>query len=447
MCGSRSHPHPATKSDCAPTEAEWKAAEAAWHQARKESAAAALAAAAARASAEEKQRIASEHLACAIGDVGEAGLQQRKEAVTEALASNTLAIEACNEALLRKSKLQDELTELTNRQNALKESVRLSSEEALRQRGGLDALYERCRILDGELAYSDDGEATHVRDDLLQRAEALRRARTEATEGVHTVTEAIAACRGRLSELASRVTTESSADLSLLKEERRALAELRISKTAEREHVALRLFGNRSALKGIDTRQRELLKAEEEYASVRALSDTASGNLAGKEKIMLETYVQLAFFDRIIARANTRFLQMSEGRYELSRKKSADNNRSRTGLDLDVIDHHNGSVRSVKTLSGGESFKAALSLALGLSDEIRSSAGGIRLDTMFVDEGFGSLDDGSLESAMATLSGLAEGDRLVGIISHVGYLKSRIGNQIVVSRTGNGASRVRIVAE
>ena len=109
---------------------------------------------------------------------------------------------------------------------------------------------------------------------------------------------------------------------------------------------------------------------------------------------------------------------MSGGQYELARSIEAENNRSQSGLALDVIDHYNGSRRSVRTLSGGESFKASLSLALGLSDEIQSSAGGIQLDTMFVDEGFGSLDEESLQQAMRALSGLAEGNRLVGIISH-----------------------------
>ena len=123
----------------------------------------------------------------------------------------------------------------------------------------------------------------------------------------------------------------------------------------------------------------------------------------------------------------------------------AENNRSQSGLELDVIDHYNGSRRSVRTLSGGESFQASLALALGLSDEIQSSSGGIRLDTMFVDEGFGSLDDEALQKAMQALTSLAEGDRLVGVISHVSELKDRIDRQIVVTKTPEGGSRAEIV--
>ena len=160
---------------------------------------------------------------------------------------------------------------------------------------------------------------------------------------------------------------------------------------------------------------------------------------------MLETYIQMTFFDRIIRRANVRLMVMSGGQYELKRRVNAENNRSQAGLELDVIDHYNGSERSVKTLSGGESFKASLALALGLSDEIQSSAGGIRLDTMFVDEGFGSLDEESLEQAVNALVGLTQGNRLVGIISHVSELKNRIDKQIVVTKEKSGGSKAEIL--
>lgn len=175
------------------------------------------------------------------------------------------------------------------------------------------------------------------------------------------------------------------------------------------------------------------------------LSATFNGNVAGKDKIMLETYVQMTYFDRMIGRANTRFMRMSNGRYELKRAAAAQNMKSQSGLELDVIDHYNGSVRSVKTLSGGEAFLASLSMALGLSDEVQSAAGGISLDTMFVDEGFGYLDEDSLAQAIRTLQGLAEGNRLVGIISHVASLKEKIEKQIIVTRKKSGGSSAVLV--
>lgn len=136
---------------------------------------------------------------------------------------------------------------------------------------------------------------------------------------------------------------------------------------------------------------------------------------------------------------------MSGGQYELKRKEEAENLRSQSGLELDVIDHYNGSVRSVRTLSGGESFQASLALALGLSDEIQSAAGGIQLDAMFIDEGFGSLDEESLEQAMKALINLADGNRLVGIISHVAELKERIDKQIVVTKQKAEGSTVKVI--
>ena len=159
---------------------------------------------------------------------------------------------------------------------------------------------------------------------------------------------------------------------------------------------------------------------------------------------MLETFVQAAFFDRIIDRANDRLLVMSEGQYSLKRRTDANNKVNQAGLELDVIDHANGSVRNVQSLSGGESFLASLSLALGLSEEIQSSAGGIKLDTMFVDEGFGSLDENSLRLAVRALSGLSEGNKLVGIISHVAELKDRIDTQIIVTKQKSGGSKVEL---
>ncbi len=207
----------------------------------------------------------------------------------------------------------------------------------------------------------------------------------------------------------------------------------------------IRTTANSSAKENILKRSDDLESVERKWSWVKALSNTANGNISGKEKIMLETYIQGTYFDRIISRANTRLMMMTGGQYELKRRVEALNNRSQSGLELDVIDHYNGTARSVKTLSGGESFKASLSLALGLSDEIQSTSGGIRLETMFVDEGFGSLDDESLQQAIRTLSALTEGNRLVGIISHVAELKEKIDKQIVVTKEKTGGSRVEIM--
>ena len=204
---------------------------------------------------------------------------------------------------------------------------------------------------------------------------------------------------------------------------------------------------NNTALTNIGAAYEKSRAVSEKITWLGSLADTANGGINGKEKIMLETYVQMSYFDRIIARANTRFLMMSGGQYELKRRTEADVGNRQFGLDLDVIDHYNSSERSVNSLSGGESFIASLSLALGLSDEIQSTAGGIKLDSMFVDEGFGTLDEDVLSKAMNALAGLTEGNRMVGIISHVNELKERIDKQIIVTKDKAGGSKVKLVTE
>lgn len=179
------------------------------------------------------------------------------------------------------------------------------------------------------------------------------------------------------------------------------------------------------------TRYRETLAR---YTMQKRLSDTASGNLNGQDKLSLETYAQIRLFDEVVRRANVRLFAMTGGRYELRRQTEAENKRAKTGLGLDVMDHYSGTIRNVRTLSGGEAFKASLALALGLADETESSSGGVRIETMFIDEGFGSLDAASLDSAVDTLNRLTEGTRLIGIISHVEGLKDRIERQIRVKR-------------
>ncbi len=201
-----------------------------------------------------------------------------------------------------------------------------------------------------------------------------------------------------------------------------------------------RLETNKTALNKLNILDEKSLSIQKKYSVIKSLSDTANGNVSGREKLSLETFAQIAYFERILRRANLRLLSMTGGRYELTRNIDAKDYKHQSGLELNVIDHYkNGTVRSVKSLSGGESFKASLALALGLADEVQSSAGGIKLDTMFIDEGFGSLDENSLESAISTLKKLGDSNKLIGIISHVSSLKTAIDRQILVSYNENGS--------
>lgn len=199
---------------------------------------------------------------------------------------------------------------------------------------------------------------------------------------------------------------------------------------------------NREILERVEYTQRKLAIQEDEYRMKRVLADTATGQLNGKERIALETYVQAAYFEHIIQRANIRLMQMTNGQYELRRRQTYSGG-AQSGLELNVVDHYNGTERDVRSLSGGESFLSSLALALGLSDEVQASAGGICLDTMFVDEGFGSLDEEMLSMALHTLGELTEGNRLIGIISHVQELR-QIEKQIVVTKDSTHFSQVQV---
>ena len=275
----------------------------------------------------------------------------------------------------------------------------------------------------------------------------LTQKRTDLDAAAAQAEQEAAAAQAKVSTLETQQAgqeTSPAVDTAALKAEQTALQTRRRALDGQEKALNARLLPNRKAQKEYQelSARRETLDARWQW--VNALSSTAGGTLSSRQKIRLETYIQMNYLDRILIHANTRLMQMTAGQYELERI-GAENQRSQSGLDLGVIDHYNGTRRSVKTLSGGESFKASLALALGLSDEVQSSAGGIRLDTLFLDEGFGSLDDESLEQAIRVLSGLTEGDRLVGIISHVAALKDRIDRQVVVHKERTGGSWVEIL--
>lgn len=212
--------------------------------------------------------------------------------------------------------------------------------------------------------------------------------------------------------------------------------------------ISHRVQTNKSVLEKIQKILVELETKDKKFQWVNALSRTANGNVGnGKFKILLETFVQRNFLDKVISLANKRLNIMSDGQYDLIRKTEGDDKVSLCGLDINVIDHYQGGERSVRSLSGGESFEASLALALGLSDVITNYAGGIKIDTMFIDEGFGTLDGETLQKAFKALTSISEGnDKLIGIISHVDLLKEKIPKQIRVTKTVSEGSNVQIVS-
>ena len=300
--------------------------------------------------------------------------------------------------------------------------------------------------LQAELAFPSKDEAKRHLALLEDSKAAILRAIETSRQKLDEHNQKCSGLETKLSTLSEQLRDAGEIDVAALSAQRTTLNTRKNEINQTLIRLGTRLNNNRSIRDNIIMRQGQTAAVEEKLKWLKALSDTGNGMVSGKEKIMLETFVQTYYFDRIIRRANLRLLTMSNGQYELLRRQNTGDFRSQGGLELDVIDHYNGSQRSVASLSGGESFMASLSLALGLSDEIQSSSGGIRLDTMFVDEGFGSLDENALAQSMKALSSLAEGNVLIGIISHVSELKEKIDKQIVVTKDRSGGSRVKVIA-
>ena len=200
-----------------------------------------------------------------------------------------------------------------------------------------------------------------------------------------------------------------------------------------------RLSNNKNKLENITGQGQVLEKARKENEICTRLYNLVKGT-TGNGKITLEQYIQAAGFDGIIAAANRRLLPMSDGQYELYRQEDSLGKKSNTFLDLEVLDNFTGHRRPVGNLSGGESFKASLSLALGLSDTVSMNLGGIQMDALFIDEGFGTLDRKSIDNAMNILINLSGTGKLVGVISHREELMANISQQIRVKKTKDGSS-------
>lgn len=205
------------------------------------------------------------------------------------------------------------------------------------------------------------------------------------------------------------------------------------------KQILVRKSINDKALEALKIKNREFIKISDTYKDYKILSNCANGNLKGNARIPFEQYIQGYYLDLVLYEANKRLKLMSQNQFQLFRKKDITSLQGKTGLDLEVMDFHTFKKRSTKTLSGGESFKAALSLALGLCDCVSNFSGATNIESMFIDEGFGSLDSESLDLAMDVIFNLTNGNRLIGIISHIEDLKSKIQNQILTYKTQTGS--------
>jgi len=378
-------------------------------------------------------------------EAAEETLRVRLQEADNGLAGVAQQLQKAEKQLARKAQLAGQVPVQEQALRELADRIAQGREALAKLESRKEAAAGQIRGLREKLRYPDMQAAERQRTVLKNERAALESALTTAKEAYDRRRTELAQTDATIRQLTELLQAADPVDAEAEQARRVELAARREDLDRRKQAVHTRLSANELALANIREKAEGLAQLDEKWTWMRALSNTVNGNLAGKEKIALETYVQMTFFDRILRRANIRLMVMSGGQYELLRQKESTDNRGQSGLELDVMDHYNGTPRSVRSLSGGEAFKASLSLALGLSDEIQSSAGGIRLDTMFVDEGFGSLDEESLRQAVQALAGLAEGNRLVGIISHVAELKERIDKQVVVTKSRSGGSSVEIV--
>jgi len=443
VCGSESHPSPAKKSEEAPTKEELQKIKDEMEEAQNEESRASLEAGQLKGMTAEKKAYA-EKLSKEL--LENSSLEEQTEEIALNLRQTQDKLLSIQKSEERREKLEKQLPDKKQEADTLNESILLLNEKNTKDKAILLSLDKAVKEASEKLQFENKAEALEEKTRLEEKRTAIEDELKEAQSSFDENEKRIASAESKIEENQKLLSDTVQINIAEEEAKQEELKEKKEALTILQKKVHARKVSNVSLLENISKKSDEIKEVEERLSWVKALSDTATGSIVGKEKIMLETYIQMTYFDRIIRRANTRLMIMTDNQYELKRRKGAENNRSQSGLELDVIDHYNGSERSVKTLSGGESFKASLSLALGLSDEIQSSAGGIKLDTMFVDEGFGSLDEESLSQAIKALHSLAEGNRLVGIISHVNELKARIDKQIIVTKEKNGGSKVTIEA-
>lgn len=448
VCGSLEHPHPAELPVHAPTEDEVKQAKETYEKAQAAAAEASKNAEGQKGKVEAKKGALSKTvetlLTAAAEEQAETAAQEKLHDCETQIKDLNKQLEVLKKSILRKSELDEKIPKIEDARKTAEDNWN----DADKQLGVLQAehktLTDRIAELKQSLALPDKTSAEQKISELQKQSDALEQALTAALEQEKASLNALTATRAAIEQLQKQLETGADGDLDKLSAQLDAQKKQKKVLEEQRQSVHTRIEVNGRAHDGIDKKRDELEELEQKYVWMNALAKTAAGNLQGKAKIDLETYVQTTYFDRILARANLRLQKMSGGQYDLKRRRNADDLKSKSGLELDIIDHINATERSVNTLSGGEAFLASLALALGLSDEVQMSTG-IHLDTLFVDEGFGSLDSEALSKAYQTLAGLTEGNRLVGIISHVAELKERIDRQIVVAKDPDGSSHAELV--
>lgn len=450
VCGATHHPHPARMSSEAVTEAMLNDARKDAEQARDAARQASEQATSDRAAAKAHKTRLLEDAKTLFGEQTVLdGLKNRLKTEISCVKQRKNDLETRQKQLQEAVKMleacrkeREELEQIAKQQAEQWTALEQSVADCAQRRAAVEA---QCKTLQERLPFPDKQQAEDALKNDEKSLQMLQKSLENAEKTQQEGMQKLAAQRAALQTLQAQIPDAAPADLPSL---RAAYAEKNaVKQTQTKTYHALysRCEQNEKLWHALVAQQQKLQAQDKNCVMLLRLSQTANGELAGRQKLAFENYILAFYFDQIITAANERFQYMSGGQYRLVRRQEPVHQRGQTGLELDVIDYYTGKMRSVRTLSGGESFKASLSLALGLSDVIQRAAGGVEIDAMFIDEGFGSLDEESLDQAMHILSSLAGGERLVGIISHVAELRDRLDKKIIVKRTREGSSvRVEI---
>lgn len=449
VCGSTSHPNLARKSENAPSQADVESAQNLVKKAQEKADKARDTASALKSRFDE---IAANVKSAAkklfgtddnVFDDYNSNINALKKEYDDTLA----LLKTANEKLNLYQKLDKEIPKIQEKQKSLSDEISTLNTQKASDEAFISENTKRVTSIKSELDFESADLAKDKLKEYTNLSNDIKNTIEKSKNDFDDIKSKYDTQKGTKASLENALKEFKEIDLASLNEKSLKLNEYKkdVDKTAK--SLYSRIENNKSRVDDI-SKKRDILKGyDDKYVWLKALSETANGDISGKEKITLETFVQMTYFDSIIRKANIRLLTMSDGQYELVRRSDAETLKKNEGLALDVIDHFNASSRSVSTLSGGESFMASLCLALGLSDEIQSSNGGIKLDTMFVDEGFGSLDGEALDRALSALTSLSQGNRLVGIISHVDALCDRIDNKIVITKDRTIGSNAQIICD
>lgn len=449
VCGSTSHPNLARKSENAPSQADVESAQNLVKKAQEKADKARDTASALKSRFDEiaaNVKSAAKKLFGTDDNVFD-DYNSNINALKKEYDCTLALLKTANEKLNLYQKLDKEIPKIQEKQKSLSDEISTLNTQKASDEAFISENTKRVTSIKSELDFESADLAKDKLKEFTNLSSDIKNAIEKSKNAFDDIKSKYDTQKGTKASLENALKEFKEIDLASLNEKSLKLNEYKKDVDETAKSLYSRIESNKLLVDNI-SEKRDILKGyDDKYVWLKALSETANGDISGKEKITLETFVQMTYFDSIIRKANIRLLTMSDGQYELVRRSDAETLKKNEGLALDVIDHFNGSTRSVSTLSGGESFMASLCLALGLSDEIQSSNGGIKLDTMFVDEGFGSLDGEALDRALSALTSLSLGNRLVGIISHVDALCDRIENKIVITKDRTIGSNAQIICD